>query len=220
MKCFWIYSGVILLMLVGLFATFEWLSLPIFSPENLTQTKNLSTAVLLILLLMADVLFPVPASLTMIACGAIFGFALGTLVALCGGVLATLLAYAIGRQSRDWVANRFVDTDQLREAQHIFNRWGVIAIVATRPIPLLSETIAIVAGTSEMGPRQIFIASVAGNLPAALIYAWAGSTAMQLNSGLWSFGLVLLIAAIFWFLREPLNHLFMDDYATTEDALI
>lgn len=86
----------------------------------------------------------------------------------------------------------------------------MIAIIVTRPIPLLSETTAIMAGTSDMSYRQMFISSLAGTLPAAALYALTGSLAVTINSTVWSFTLVLLIAGLFWFLRKPLNMMLMD----------
>jgi len=71
-------------------------------------------------------------------------------------------------------------------------------MVITRPVPLLAETVAIMAGTSPLGWRQAALASFVGSLPPALLYALTGATTAALTSGVLMFGLVLLVAGIFW----------------------
>lgn len=66
------------------------------------------------------------------------------------------------------------------------------------PVPLLSETMSIIAGTSSISITQMIISSIAGLFPAALIYAITGAYALTLDSGLYSFILVIGIAGIFW----------------------
>jgi uncharacterized membrane protein YdjX (TVP38/TMEM64 family) len=73
-----------------------------------------------------------------------------------------------------------------------------LAIVVTRPVPLLAEIVAIMAGTSSLGWRQAALATVVGSLPPALLYALTGATAAALTSGVLAFGLVLLVAGVFW----------------------
>lgn len=206
MKQFWIFAGTILFMLLVMFLLFGQVDWLIFqSPDQFLQIQGIGAALISIGFLGLDVFLPIPASLIMIANGALFGFSLGTLISLLGGIGAATLGFMVGKRSQSWVADRFVPAAQLAAAQQMFARWGMVAIVITRPIPLLSETTAIVAGTSGMTYKQMLVASVAGYFPTAALYALTGSLASGFNSAVWSFGLVMVMATLFWFLRNPLN---------------
>jgi membrane protein DedA with SNARE-associated domain len=91
-----------------------------------------------------------------------------------------------------------VPPEERARADHILRRWGGLAIVVTRPVPLLAETVAIMAGTSPLGWRRAALAALLGSLPPALLYALSGATAAALTSGILVLGLVLLVAGIFW----------------------
>jgi uncharacterized membrane protein YdjX (TVP38/TMEM64 family) len=66
---------------------------------------------------------------------------------------------------------------------------------------------AIMAGASPMSWTSLTLAAAAGSLPPALLYALTGATVATFQSTAVIFGLVLLIAGVFWFtgrLLEPL----------------
>lgn len=89
-------------------------------------------------LLLADVLLPVPASIVMIANGALFGVAGGALLSLIGSVGATILGYALGRFAGSAVLRRFCSEAEIARADRLVGRWGVLAVAVTRPVPLLA----------------------------------------------------------------------------------
>jgi uncharacterized membrane protein YdjX (TVP38/TMEM64 family) len=94
---------------------------------------------------------------------------------------------------------RLVSEGEKARADAMLAKWGALAIVATRPIPIVAETTAILAGASPMGWGRLLLASLAGNLPAALLYALTGASARSFASGTAMFGIVILIAGLFWF---------------------
>lgn len=207
MKQFWHFAGAILLLSLILFVFFEQIGIKLLDePETFIQNQSMSAALIAVCLLIADVFLPVPSSLIMIANGAIFGPFIGTIVSLIGCMGATWSAFLIGKQSRPWVIARFVSAEQMANAQQLFEQWGMAALIVTRPIPLLAETTAIVAGTSGMAYREMFIAALAGSVPAAALYAFTGSIALELNSALWSFGLVIMISVLFWYLPKAIQY--------------
>lgn len=211
MKQFGIFTSAVLLILLVIFIVFEQFDLPIFQePNALMRTQSVSVALIGIGLLVLDVLFPVPASLIMIASGTIFGFPIGTLLSLIGGVGAALISFMIGKRSRGWIISRFISPEQMAVANRMFAKWGMVAIIVTRPIPLLAETTAIVAGASHMNYKQMLIAALAGYLPVAALYALTGSMAVGFDSTVWSFGLVMVIASLCWLLRKRISVLLTD----------
>ena len=154
-------------------------------------------------LLVADVVLPVPSSVIMIAHGALFGVWIGSLLSLIGSVGCSLAGFAMGRAGREKV-RRFVSDAEYARASRLLERWGAVAIVATRPIPILAEVMSIIAGTARsMSWWQITISSIAGCLPPAIAYAVAGHLATNTIGAIWVFSaLMLMSAAMWWFDRK------------------
>lgn len=148
-------------------------------------------------LLIADVVLPVPSSIVMVAHGALFGVLWGTVLSLIGSTGAAVFGFAIGR--RGGKALEWIVTPAERErASNVLERWGTLAIIITRPVPVLAETVAIIAGTSLMSWRSLIVSSVAGSLPPALLYALTGAAVADLQSTALMFVVVLLVAGLFW----------------------
>ena len=187
---------------LGLFGLAEALQVPLLTDPSdwLSQGKLLAAGVGFALLTL-DVLLPVPASLVMIAHGAVFGVALGTVLSLVGGVAAAAFGFGVGRGSTRWL-ERLVSEPERRRAEYFLRRWGDVAVIATRPVPILAESVAILAGTSSMPWTRFLLASLAGYVPAALLYALTGATAARLDSAALVFGLVILIAGVFWLVGQ------------------
>jgi 3-dehydroquinate synthase len=133
----------------------------------------------------------------MIAHGALFGVWVGALLSLTGSVGAALVGFAVGRRGGALV-ERLVSREERARVDLLLLRWGALAVVVTRPVPLLAETVAILAGASPLGWRRVMLAAVAGSLPGALLYALAGAMAADFQSGVLVLGLVLLVAAFFY----------------------
>lgn len=150
-------------------------------------------------LLLADVLIPVPSSLVMIANGTLFGWAWGTVLTLVGGTGAGAFGWALGRWGRR-TAERFVPAEERERerARKLLERWGMLAIVASRPVPILAEATAIAAGLSGMPLGRVVLASALGTLPPAVLYALTGAAAARLDNGFLVFGLVIAVAGIVW----------------------
>ena len=75
-----------------------------------------------------------------------------------------------------------VGDDELARLSAFFARYGTAAIVVTRPLPIVMETMSVVAGLSNM-PRITFLgASLAGTLPIVFVYAYAGARSREVGS--------------------------------------
>ncbi len=165
------------------------------NPETVMTGARPVAAVVGPLLLVADVFLPVPSSLVMAAHGALFGGVLGTLLSLVGSVASALTAFAVGRAGSGAI-RRFVTEGEHERAGTLLERWGVVAIAVTRPVPILAETVAILAGSSPLTWRQTAIAAAAGSIVPAAAYAWAGAHARDVGSHALIFGGVLAVTAI------------------------
>jgi len=154
-----------------------------------------AAALLGVALLVADVFLPVPSSLVMVAHGAFFGVAGGALLSLVGSVAAALTGFAVGRAGNRAI-RRLVTPAEHARAGALLERWGVVAIAVTRPVPILAETVAILAGSSPLTWRQTAIASAAGSIVPSIVYAWAGAHAKEAGNHAVIFGGVLAVTAV------------------------
>jgi uncharacterized membrane protein YdjX (TVP38/TMEM64 family) len=188
--------------LIGLFTILflivEALGVPLLSdPTPWMRHGGVVAASIGVGLLIADVVLPVPSSIVMVAHGALFGVWWGTMLSLVGSVGAATFGFAIGRRGGA-LLERVVTPVERARASSILARWGTLAIIVTRPVPLLAETVAIMAGASSMSWRAIIVASISGSLPKSLLYAKTGAAVANLQSTALMFGVVLLVAGLFW----------------------
>jgi uncharacterized membrane protein YdjX (TVP38/TMEM64 family) len=202
MKRFWIVTVSMMATFLGLFALAEALHVPLLTdPGPWLSHGGVAAALIGFVLLVADVVLPVPSSLIMIANGTLFGTLVGTLLSLAGSLGAGLFGFALGRRGGPLLA-RLVPEDERERADALLRRWGDLAIVVTRPIPILAETVAVLAGTSPLGWGRMAAATLAGSLPAAFLYALTGATAARMDNLILVFALVLLVAGLFWALGQ------------------
>jgi uncharacterized membrane protein YdjX (TVP38/TMEM64 family) len=151
-----------------------------------------------IALLIADVFLPIPSSLVMIAHGALFGTVIGTALSLIGSIASALVAFAVGRVSTRTV-RRLITPTEHEYATSLLQKWGVTAVALTRPIPILAETVAILAGSSKLTWTQTAIAAGAGSIIPSVVYAWAGANARNANHAI-IFGGVILATGVLWWI--------------------
>jgi uncharacterized membrane protein YdjX (TVP38/TMEM64 family) len=198
MKRYLMIMGGMLAFFLSLFFVVEALGVPLLvDPGPWLNRGGLLAAMLGVGLLVADVLLPVPSSLVMVAHGALFGVVGGTLLSLVGSAGAALFGFWIGRRGGK-LLERSVPPLERERADYLLERWGALAIIVTRPVPLLAETVAIMAGASRMSWGSVTLAALAGSLPPALLYALTGASASNFQNTALMFGFVLLVAGFFW----------------------
>lgn len=198
MKRYLIITSGMLAFFLCLFFLVEALGVPLLvDPTPWLNRGGVLAAMLGVGLLIADVLLPVPSSLVMVAHGALFGVLSGTLLSLAGSVGAAMFGFWIGRRGGK-LLERLVTPLERERADLLLKRWGTLAIIVTRPVPLLAETVAIMAGASPMGWGRTALAALAGSLPPALLYALTGASAGKFQNTALMFVFVLLVTGFFW----------------------
>ncbi|HYF80358.1 MAG TPA: VTT domain-containing protein [Symbiobacteriaceae bacterium] len=175
MRRFALASLGLVLLLLAIFAVAQWLQIPLLTDPTpwLSRGRPLAASISFGLLL-ADVLIPVPSSLLMIANGTLFGLWGGAALSLAGGLGAALAGWAIGRRGGALLA-RTLTPGERDTARRLVERWGVLAIIITRPVPVLAETVAIMAGAVGMSMPRVALGAAAGLLPLVIFYAWIGA---------------------------------------------
>ncbi len=161
----------------------------------LARLGGASGALMGVGLLAADVVLPVPSSLVMVAHGALFGLVGGAVLSLAGRVAAAATGAAIGRGfGRRWLPG---DGGKAR-GERLVQRWGPLAVVVTRPVPVLAESVTVAAGAAGMPWSLLVVATLVGALPEAVLYAAAGATAATFNNAALVFLVVLALPGAAW----------------------
>lgn len=176
------------------FGVAEWLQISwLVDPAAKMQHNKWLAAAIGSGLLVLDVVLPIPASIIMGINGQLFGVAMGTVVSLFGTMAAATVGFSIGRNGGA-LLDRFVKPEERKQADRILKRWGPLAIIVLRPVPMLAETITILAGTSGMSWRTFLLSALAGSVPMCYLFALAGEQANLFMM----FGMVMGVATVFW----------------------
>lgn len=141
-------------------------------------------------LMLADLLLPIPGSAVMAAMGIIYGPVWGGIVSATGSLLAGSLAYGICRTVKRERVLWLTSEDGMARIESLFETWGGWLVAASRWLPVLPETVSIVAGLARMPARVYFPALFCGSVPLGFAYATAGHVGSARP------GLTLLAAAL------------------------
>jgi uncharacterized membrane protein YdjX (TVP38/TMEM64 family) len=149
-------------------------------------------AAIIVALLVADVLLPIPSSLISITGGVLLGFIGGFLASLAGMTGGAMLAYWLGRSAGLW-ARRFVGSRDADTFEAAFHRSGDWLVVASRPVPVLAESIPMLAGIAGMPFVRFSCLAVLANIGVSAVYAFVGAFAGGANSFLLAFAGAMLV---------------------------
>jgi 3-dehydroquinate synthase len=155
-------------------------------------------AILIVSLLALDVFLPVPSSLVMVLSGAAFGVPAGAALALVGSVAGEWLGFELVRRYGRRMSARLVGDDELDRFSRFFAQHGVAAIIVTRPLPVVMETMSLVAGLSRMRRRAFLAASIAGTAPIVVVYAYAGAVSREVGSVLPAVVMLIAVTGAAW----------------------
>ena len=199
MRRYWMLLGGFLLLFLVLFGVAAALGMPVEDARPWMGRGGAAAGAVGVGLLVVDVALPVPSSGVMMLHGLLFGLWTGAALSLAGSIGAAAVGFALGRAGNGWI-RRLVTPEEHDRAGRLLARWGALAIVASRPVPMLAETMMILAGASPMPWGRAMVAAVLGSIPAALAYAAVGAAAGSLQAGTAVFGGVVLVGGVFWLL--------------------
>jgi uncharacterized membrane protein YdjX (TVP38/TMEM64 family) len=196
-------AAAVLAFFLVIFLVGEAAGVPLLEdPTPWMERAGWLSAVVGVSLLALDVILPIPSNVIMIAHGALFGTLVGTLLSLAGSMAAAAAGFWIGRRGGPLLALA-VPFEERTRANRALDRWGALAIVVSRPLPLLAETITVLAGASPLGWGRAMLAALIGSLPPCLFYAWAGAASVGFEgSALVFVAVILLAAAVGYFGRK------------------
>lgn len=190
----------LMLFFLAAFLVAMALDVPLLTGTEWIQDHAWTSAVIILnALLIADVLLPIPSSLLMVANGALLGTVGGAVATLASTLVGGALAFWLGRRGAPWLMARISDRERAH-ADRFFKRWGALAVLVSRPVPIVAETIGILAGTTVMHWPRFMISVFLGNLPPAILYAFAGASAKNASYSVAIFLILVGLAGGWWLL--------------------
>ena len=162
------------------------------------EQPGASGAFLIVALLAADVFLPVPSSIIMVLSGAAFGVLWGAVFALVGSVAGEWLGFELVRKFGRGASSRIATDEDIDRVNAFFERYGALAVIVTRPLPIVMETMSLVAGLSRMRREVFLLASLVGTMPIVLVYAYAGAVSRQVGSLLPAAVILVAVTALGW----------------------
>ncbi len=196
MRWFWLFLAVVALILIPFFL-FERHFTDLASRAMSGEISTPAAVAIIGGLLGFDALLPVPSSLVSAAAGVLLGFWPGTFVVWAGMTVSCAIAYAIGARSVT-LTRRIVGDDGLERARRIASRYGDLAVVLCRPVPVLAEASVIFAGVVRVPPMRFLGVCALANLGVAAGYAAIGAFSMRMDSFLMAFGGAMALPALAW----------------------
>ena len=193
---------VVLMALAGVWWLLQILGMPTnLSPDALSTWLKSQGAVgpllLMLLMLIAVVVGPIPTLPVSATAGLAFGVLPGTAIAATGAVVGALLAFWIARfLGREAICRRFPDNPVL--ARDGSQRFLTITILLTRLIPVFSfALISYAAGVTAIHTWRFVAATTIGMLPRTRGVAWLGYT-FKLNPVLSVLAGLAILAVMVW----------------------
>lgn len=144
--------------------------------------------------LVSDILLPIPSSAFIHLNALVLGFAKGGLLSFVALLLNATIGFGLGRVSRNLknnksdIASRAVDC------------YGPMAIVVSRGIPVLSESVSFVCGFNKMRISTYLFLNLCGFFPVCVVYSAIATLGYGQGGFVLGFTTMTFLTGILWWL--------------------
>ncbi len=183
-----------------LYMVFEWSGvLTLQNTKDYIQSSGPLAGVIIALLLVSDLITPVPSSVLMTLAGSIYGILWGTIIGSSGSLLSSVIGFFITRKLGKHRL-RLIDSAEVDSMDRWFLRWGEGILILSRMVPMLTETMSCFAGLTRIPVRRFLLLILIGTIPITIFYSYFGSRAQSVSE--WSLPLTIgvMIPGILWIL--------------------
>ncbi len=166
--------------------------------------------------LATDLVLPIPSSVVSTYGGGVLGVLPATLASWLGMTLGAMVGFGLARTFGEPLARRFSSPEDLQRMTSLSRRFGPIALVLTRALPILAEACVLLMGASGLSWKRFILPVVVCNLAISLTYALFGRYGSQIDAlpaAIVASAVVPLAAALFVRRRLPL---LVDDGTTVD----
>lgn len=210
MRLFLVFLGLAAIVLITFFIWGDSLMMSFDQEGTITWLNQYGSWAWIVafLLLMADLILPLPATLIMSALGFIYGPIVGGSISVIGSFLAGSAGYWLCRSLGEKAAIRILGVNDYERGKKLSGKVGGWVVVLSRWLPVFPEVVSCMAGLTRMKSGYFHLALLCGSLPMGFTYALVGATGMD-HPG-WalvlSFGLPPLIwLTVRWAIRLTLK---------------
>lgn len=194
---YWIAAAAVVVAFTVVFVAVEAANISVLTEPRSVMDEGAAAAAAGVLLLVVDALLPVPSSIVMVLLGAFFGAGAGAALSMIGRVGAAAVGFAAGRGGGR-LMGRALRPEERARGDAFLERWGWLAIVLSRPVPLLAESVMVLAGVSPMRWRRALPAAALGSLPEAVVYGITGAAVATFDTTATVFLALLAVAGVAW----------------------
>lgn len=154
--------------------------------------------------LSSDIFIPVPSSVVMVLNGKVLGFFFGMLLSTTSGFVSSAIGFYLGRKSESFI-DRFFSEKQQKVSNDLFQKYGLAAITLSKALPIISEAVSFLSGTTAISFRKFLWYSFIGHLIISAVYAYAGSFSSSIDSNLLSGGIIIAVLGLFYVIDRLIN---------------
>ena len=203
MRLLWIFVGLVALVLVPFFIWGDALTAMFTQAGAVAWLHDYGRWAwgAGIVLLMVDLVLPIPGTVVMAALGYVYGPLIGGLVAGTGSFMAGTTGYTLCRLFGRGAAEYIAGEDDLARGEHIFENAGGWLVVLSRWLPVFPEAVACMAGLMRMPIGRFHLALACGSFPLGFVFAAIGHAGVDRPT----LALVLsaVIPPILWLVVRP-----------------
>ena len=186
--------GAIIFCVLLAFGLSIWLDIGwLNEPKPFLLSLGPWTSLAILGLLGLDIVLPIPGSVVMILSGHLYGALIGASLSFLGMMLSSSVGYVLGYLSRSRVFHS--DTSSPR-ARRFMEQWGDLAVLLSRPVPVLSESVVILAGFERLSFKKVMAYCALGWLPTCIAYAAIGAFSFSTESNVWGFLVVISLSLV------------------------
>ena len=158
-----------------------------WTTAHLSSSRSWILGVLIVALLASDIFLPVPSSIVSTSAGVLLGFGGGLLASTVGMCLGAILGYMFGAAAGDRWLRRFVDDAEIQRATALSHKYGAMALLVSRPVPVLAEASVVCAGLMRMPLGKFLVLTTLSNLGISAAYVAVGALSYGGGSFLFAF---------------------------------
>jgi uncharacterized membrane protein YdjX (TVP38/TMEM64 family) len=163
------------LLVLGAIARLSTLDEAEASTDLLSRSDSWAWAVGMVLII-GDLVLPVPQASVITALGAIYGIALGTLIGTVGLILNGVAGYMLMRTPVRRIIERALKGRSSEAIAALSGRAGPWGIALSRSLPYsIPEAVVCLAGLARMPVRTFLVSLGSGSISTALLYAGIGA---------------------------------------------
>ena len=130
----------------------------------------------------ADLVLPAPSSVLLVLGGWALGWHIGALVGAAGMLAGNLAGYWLCRLAGRRPFEKLVGPGEAERFGKWLGRWGPMAVIASRLVPAVAETLSCLAGLGRMKAPLFAAALILGTVPVALSFSVLGAAGRQAGS--------------------------------------